>query len=446
MLSPPCSRSGQDFACRYNHILGDNQEVPTQPNLNGGDSNNDIGKFLVWQGGTHRPYIVFTFSSSTTVTTINIEFLNYPAQNFSLPNLQLYATAGLITNPNSPSAQPIDFDIVNNSGLSQGNHKVTNISLIFSSTSQSILLYWDYTDVYNLDVFMVSEVDFCNGTPPVSTSPIAFQQPQMDSTVVVPTVDDFIASNNFLLTCTVSVSGLFEWQWRQNETLISNNANFHMFTADGTRTSKLQLTGLSVTDAASCSQEFGSDVNGKCRCASISGTGNNICNGTSVLNDGIIPALGGVSQETNSEWAAQLFTMRRQGNERIFVSVEVPHTHLDSVLLTVFNCPQQGIYAPAVNVYSYSSLRPEITGSLPANRFITNETLTATSCDHLIKFCVNFRSALSLPYYILEFPYQTKSDFVFLNEVTFSNLGGANCPPPELITMPVTPPSLTTTG
>ena len=119
----------------------------------------------------------------------------------------------------------------------------------------------------------------------------------------------------------------------------------------------------------------------------------------------------------------------------------------DSVLLTVFKCPQQGIYAPAVNVYADSSLRPEITGSLPANRFITNETLTATSCDHLIKFCVNFRSALSLPYYILEFPYQTNSDFVFLNEVTFSNLGGANCPPPDLVTVAVAfPPSTTVTS
>ena len=191
---------------------------------------------------------------------------------------------------------------------------------------------------------------------------------------------------------------------------------------------------------------FGSDVNG--RCTSISGTGSNICNGTSVLNDGITPALSGVSQETNSEWAAQLFTMRRQGNERIIVSVEVPPTCLNSVQLTVFNCPEQGIYAPVVNVYSDSSLRSEINGSLPANRSITNETLTATSCDHLIKFCVDFRSPSSLPYYVLEFPYQNNSDFVFLSEVTFSYLGQANCPPPELITMAVTvPPSdYSTTG
>ena len=142
----------------------------------------------------------------------------------------------------------------------------------------------------------------------------------------------------------------------------------------------------------------------------------------------------------------QLFTMRRAGNERIILSVEVPAVLHSSVQLTVFNCPQQGIYSPAVNVYGDLLLRPEITRSLPANRFIINETLTATSCDHLIKFCVDFRSSFTLPYYILEFPYQTNSDFVFLDEVTFSSLGVAPCPLPELITMPVTPPLLTTTG
>ena len=190
---------------------------------------------------------------------------------------------------------------------------------------------------------------------------------------------------------------------------------------------------------------FGSDVNG--RCTSISGTDSNICNGTSVLNDDIIPALSGVSQENNSEWADQLFTMRRAGNQRIILSVEVPPgINHDSVQMTVFNCPPQGIYAPVVNVYGDIALRPEITGSLPTNLFFTNETLTATSCDHLIKFCVDFRSALSLPYYILEFPYQNNSDFVFLNEVTFSNLLDAPCPPPELITMSVTPSPPTTSG
>ena len=98
LQGPLCQHSGQHFACRYNHIngvfvynhiLGDDQEVPTQPNLNGVDSNNDTRKFLVWQGGTQRPYISFRFSSATTVTTINIEFLNYPTQNFSLSAREL---------------------------------------------------------------------------------------------------------------------------------------------------------------------------------------------------------------------------------------------------------------------------------------------------------------------------------------------------------------------
>ena len=121
-----------------------------------------------------------------------------------------------------------------------------------------------------------------------------------------------------------------------------------------------------------------------------------------MLNDGIIPALSGVSQENNSEWAAQLFTMRRQGKERtIIVSVEVPAMVHDSIQLTVFNCPQQGIYAPAVNVYSDSSLRPEITGSLPANRFVANETLTATLCDHLITIDSSFHIKIILTLYFL---------------------------------------------
>ena len=191
---------------------------------------------------------------------------------------------------------------------------------------------------------------------------------------------------------------------------------------------------------------FGSDVNG--RCTSISGTGSNICNGTSVLNDGIIPALSGVSQETNSEWADQLFTMRRAGNERIIVSVEVPVMVHDSMQLTVFNCPEQNIYAPVVNVYNDVALRSEITGSLPANRLITNETLTATSCDHLIRFCVHFGEGSSLPYYNLEFPYQNNSNFVFLNEVAFTKLFDAPCPPPKQITVTLTllPSTTYTTG
>ena len=126
---------------------------------------------------------------------------------------------------------------------------------------------------------------------------------------------------------------------------------------------------------------FGSPVDGSC--SSTSGTNNEICDGTSVLNDGILPALSGVSSDSQSLWAAQLLTMRRSG--------------------------------------------------------IADMTISQVSCDHLWKLCVELGGA-GIPNLNLVFPYQNNSDFVFLGEVTFLNDGNNNqCDPPELITMQVIP-------
>ena len=224
--------------------------MPSQPNLYSEESN-DIGRFLVWQSDTHDPYISFDLGSERAVTTVNIEFLNYPAEGFSLPNLQLYVTERLtIINPN---AGAIEFVLLNNSDLSQDDFKVTNITLHFTqSESQYFLLRWNYTGVYNLSYFMISEVDLCFDTqPPDTSAQFEFQDPHIDNAVIIPSFEDFMTMSTVVLNCTVSISGLFEWQWRQNGTLISDSAKLHVFTADGTRTSKLQLTQLSVSDAAS---------------------------------------------------------------------------------------------------------------------------------------------------------------------------------------------------
>ena len=174
---------------------------------------------------------------------------------------------------------------------------------------------------------------------------------------------------------------------------------------------------------------FGSQATG--RCASITG---NVCNGTSVLSDGIIPALSGVSNCPQSEWADQLFTMRRMSRGAgIVLSFEVKPVNHDRVELVVFNCPEYAIYTPSVNVYIDTSFDPEHLGSL-----IFNQSLSETSCDHLIRFCVDFSGAVSVTAFDLEFPDQNNSSFVFLAEVTFLNGGTEPCDPPELITIPVT--------
>ena len=178
---------------------------------------------------------------------------------------------------------------------------------------------------------------------------------------------------------------------------------------------------------------FGSPVNGGC--SSTSGTNNEICDGTSVLNDGILPALSGVSSDSQSQCAAQLFTMRRSGTDRIVVSFEFPisSTNRNRLELAVFNCPQLGIYAPQVSVYVATPMKIDLTR-------IADMTISQASCDHLLKFCVELGGA-GIPNLNLVFPYQSNSDYVFLGEVTFLNDPTINnqCDPPELITMQVTP-------
>ena len=172
---------------------------------------------------------------------------------------------------------------------------------------------------------------------------------------------------------------------------------------------------------------FGSPVNGGC--SSTSGTNNDICDGTSVLNDGILPALSGVSSNPASQWASELFTMRRSETDQIVLSVVLPsgRTH-DRVELTVFNCPQWGIYVPRVIV--------EIAG---VSIIVANATLPDVSCEYLLKFCVEFNGAVGSPNLKLIFPYQNNSNFVFLGEVTLLNDPINPCHPPEIITMQETP-------
>ena len=171
---------------------------------------------------------------------------------------------------------------------------------------------------------------------------------------------------------------------------------------------------------------FGSLVDGGC--SSTSGTNNEICDGTSVLNDGILPGLSGVSSDSASQWASELFTMRRSGTDPIVVSVELPsgRTH-DRVELAVFNCPQWGIYAPRV-----------IIEVADIGNMVADATLPNVSCEYLLKFCVEFNMGVGIPNLKLTFPYQTDSDFEFLGEVTFTILNSP-CDPPQLITVRVLP-------
>ena len=169
-------------------------------------------------------------------------------------------------------------------------------------------------------------------------------------------------------------------------------------------------------------------------CTNIVGDGSNICTGTSVLNDGDIPVLSGISSDSESQWAAQLFTMGRPTNGKITVSFEVEPVDHDRVEIALFNCPQLGISAPFISIYSNSiSFRLESADKLLGDLRV-NQSIVGFSCSHLIKFCIKFSRKLSDPYFNFVFPYQenANSSLVFLGEVTFLD-SDKQCDLPALI-------------
>ena len=185
---------------------------------------------------------------------------------------------------------------------------------------------------------------------------------------------------------------------------------------------------------------YGSDRNASCSLKNNIGIGDRVsCDGASVLNDGIISALDGVSSNQTSKWATELFTLRRPTpTARIILSFEVDSDNHDRMELVVFNCPGMGISLPIVDIYFDSSFRPDRSGSELGNLNLQQQ-LMGTSCDHLLVFCVQYSqtdAASPTRYINLEFPPSNiiNSDFVFLGEVTFLNGGSEPCDP----TMPIT--------
>ena len=189
----------------------------------------------------------------------------------------------------------------------------------------------------------------------------------------------------------------------------------------------------SLPDARTVSK-FGSSENGNCLQIRPSSEPDihrgSVCNGTSVLSDGIIPALSEVGNDS-SLWAAELLTMR-QMNTRIPLSFEVKNDFYDCMELAVFNCPGRDMNASRVNIYRDTSFRPERQiVSLGIN--IANYSLSDTSCDYLLKFYVNITSEVNSSYYNIEFP-SLQQNYVFIGEVSFLT-GADDCEqwPPELI-------------
>ena len=193
--------------------------------------------------------------------------------------------------------------------------------------------------------------------------------------------------------------------------------------------------------------EFGSSENGNCSSVIHNSTDHriyrgSICNGASVLNNGVIPALSNISNDSSSLWAAQLLTMKQVAhNIPIVLSFEVENQSYNCIQLAVFNCPDENMNASRVNVYNDTLFRPErppIRGesTVSLGEIIkANHSLKNTSCDYLLKFYVSFMSEVTSTFFNIEFPaISSKVNHVFVGEVSFLS-GAGDCEewPIELI-------------
>ena len=117
----------------------------------------------------------------------------------------------------------------------------------------------------------------------------------------------------------------------------------------------------SLPDARTVSK-FGSSEDGNClqihRSSESDIHRGSVCDGKSVLNDGIIPALSNVSNNSTSFWAAKLLTMRQVRNVPIVLSFEVMNQSYNCMELAVFNCPQINMNASRLSIYQDNSFRP----------------------------------------------------------------------------------------
>ena len=240
------------LVCGPQIILGDGDTdmEPAQPNLD--DQNNllnEINDFLIWSRSSAHPYVSIQRSEGPPITAFKLNFLNYPAQNVSLPNIQLLRTNII----EDTSGDNVDFVLLGNEELSHDDYERTSVTLYLLTpvTFRNVLLRWSFEEVYNLEWFFLSEVTFCTDTQPpysASTETIQFLSSEANE-VIQPSAQD-LASGVIVFTCTVSNQGSFSWLWKQNDTVINSDTKFQTFTADGTRTSKLIISQLNFMDGA----------------------------------------------------------------------------------------------------------------------------------------------------------------------------------------------------
>ena len=237
------------ITCGTPNSLTDGLVGPNQPDI---DSDDDRMFFVAWNILNIKPYLSISFSNiSAVISSLDLHMLNYPAEGIGLPNLELYGTSN-ISEINPPPESAVEFDLVGNQQLSQTDSTVRKLTLRLRTprTFIAIHLRWTFTGLLsNMEWFAISEILLCADeslvSPVYNTS---FLIPEEHTTTIVPRTQ-FLSDTSLILTCNMSIQGSFEWRWRKESVDIEKSPTTTLFTADGTRTSILNISQVNFSIA-----------------------------------------------------------------------------------------------------------------------------------------------------------------------------------------------------
>ena len=197
-LAPRCTPDGStgNILCTGENALTDGILGPSQldPELNNRSANN---LFISWAENTLTPFLSLDLTlGDKNISAIDLYVLYYPAMNIGLPNFQLYATSRptLIDPDNNigeNTADPIEFDLLNNDQLSKDDFAVRKITIRprtpFIRNNNAILLRWTFEGISDdIQLLAMSEVQLCGDTQEAFTpGTVQFLTPASEEMVVV---------------------------------------------------------------------------------------------------------------------------------------------------------------------------------------------------------------------------------------------------------------------
>ena len=253
-----CTAGGGEFLDCFNAILITDGDFGPPHSLS-----MNLHRFIAWNRTRTQPVTLqFGFLSSvSSLSGVVLYFYNSPAQRIGLPVINLRATSG-------GSPFNITYFYENNNALTSSDSQLRNVSLsITSNTDNSVLLFIDlmFTNT-DIDWILLSEVDVSSGMcfnccypshitvyyagTPASIDPmpvpmdITFQDSQSQTVSLGP--DN--PQSSVRLSCTVTVSGLFQWTWLHNGNTVLSSDRYQILTGDATRSSILVINKLRYTD------------------------------------------------------------------------------------------------------------------------------------------------------------------------------------------------------